>query len=201
VGRGRYIALEGGEGSGKSTQAARLAEAVGASLTHEPGGTRIGALVRAIVLDPAHTDLVDRAEALLYAADRAQHTAEVVRPALAVGRHVVSDRSAWSSIVYQGHGREMGLDEVRRLSDWATQGCWPDLVVLLDLDPAVAGRRLTGRLDRLELAGAGFHERVRTGFLDLAAADPKGWAVVDGGAEPDAVATAIRVVVRERLGL
>src|SRR5262245_4817755 len=199
--RGRFIALEGGEGSGKSTQAARLATALDAVATREPGGTRIGSLVRAIVLDPENHDLTDRAEALLYAADRAQHVVEVVRPALAAGRHVVSDRSAFASIVYQGHGRRMGIDEIRRLSDWAVDGCWPELVVLLDLEPGLARGRLTRALDRLETAGDGFHERVRAGYLQLAGADPERWVVIDADGPVDDVAATVRSTVRERLGL
>ena len=197
----RFIALEGGEGCGKSTQATRLANALGAVRTREPGGTRIGGIIRGIVLDPSRTELSDRAEALLYAADRAQHANEVIRPALAAGRHVVTDRSAWSSIVYQGHGRGMGVEEVRKLSDWAIDGCWPDLVVLLDIDPAVARARLHRDLDRLERAGEGFHDRVRAGYLDLAAADPSGWVVVDASGSVDEVGAAVRAAVQERLGL
>ena len=197
----RFIALEGGEGCGKSTQATRLADALGAVRTREPGGTRIGGIIRGIVLDPSRTELSDRAEALLYAADRAQHANEVIRPALAAGRHVVTDRSAWSSIVYQGHGRGMGVEEVRKLSDWAIDGCWPDLVVLLDIDPAVARARLHRDLDRLEQAGEGFHDRVRAGYLDLAAADPSGWVVVDASGSVDEVGAAVRAAVQERLGL
>jgi dTMP kinase len=198
--RGRYIAFEGGEGSGKTTQAARLATALGALLTGEPGGTKVGGLIRAIVLDPANGALADRAEALLYAADRAQHAAEVVRPALAAGRDVVSDRSAWSSVVYQGHGRGMDVDAVRRLSDWATLGCWPDLIVLLDVDAPTAAARMARALDRLERVGEGFHERVRSGFRALAAADPERWVVVDGRPDADAVATAVVTAVSERMG-
>jgi dTMP kinase len=199
--RGRFIAIEGGESSGKSTQAAKLAKALGAVATREPGGTHIGALVRAIVLDPANDDLTDRAEALLYAADRAQHAAEVVRPALAAGRHVVTDRSAFASLVYQGHGRGMGVDEIRKLSDWAVEGCWPELVVLLDLDPARAGARLDRDLDRLENAGDAFHERVRAGYLELAGADPRRWVVIDADRPISAVAAAVRRAVAEKLGL
>ncbi len=198
---GRFIALEGGDGCGKSTQAARLVAALDAVATREPGGTRIGAIVRGIVLDPANRELTDRAEALLYAADRAQHVAEVIRPSLAAGRHVVSDRSAWSSIVYQGHGRGMGVDDVRRLSDWAIDGCWPDLVVLLDIDPTLAGRRRSRDLDRLEMVDDAFSTRVRTAYLELAAADPKHWVVVDASADEDSVAAAVRRAVTERLGL
>jgi dTMP kinase len=197
----QYIAIEGGEASGKSTQAARLAASLDAVLTREPGGTRIGALVRAIVLDPAHAELADRTEALLYAADRAQHAAEVVAPALAVGRHVVSDRSAWSGLVYQGHARGMSVAEVRRLSDWAIGGRWPDLVVLIDAAPDVVAARLQRALDRIEAAGDDFHRRVREGFLRLAADDPGTWVVVDGSGHPDEVALAVRAAVRDRLGL
>jgi dTMP kinase len=197
---GRYIALEGGDACGKSTQTARLATALDAVITREPGGTRVGAMIRTIVLDAANTDLADRAEALLYAADRAQHAAEVLRPTLDAGRHVVSDRSAWSSIVYQGNGRGMGPEEVRRLSDWAVEGCWPDLVVLLDVDPAVAAQRRSGERDRLEQVDAAFSERVRAGYLALAEERPE-WVVVDAAEDEDAVAGAVRRAVAERLGL
>src|SRR5262249_26617438 len=138
---GRYIALEGGDACGKSTQVTRLAAVLDAVVTREPGGTRLGAIIRGILLDPANADLTDRTEALLYAADRAQHADELLRPTLAAGRHVVSDRSAWSSVVYQGHGRALSPEEVEGLSDWALAGCWPDLVVLLDIDPVVAAQR------------------------------------------------------------
>jgi dTMP kinase len=120
---------------------------------------------------------------------------------LAAGRHVVSDRSAFASIVYQGYGRGMGTDEIRRLSDWAVEGCWPELVVLLDVPPAQARRRLTRALDRLETAGDAFHERVRTGYLELAAADPDRWVVVDADRPIDVVAAHVRAAVRERLGV
>ena len=198
---GCYIALEGGDGCGKSTQATRLAAALDAVTTREPGGTRIGEMIRGILLDPANGELDDRAEALLYAADRAQHTAVVVQPALSAGRHVVSDRSAWSSIVYQGHGRGMGTEDVRRLSDWAIDHCWPDLVVLLDIDPSVAARRRSRDRDRLELVDATFSARVRNGYLELAATQPDRWIVVDAAPDVDTVAAAVRAAVRDRLGL
>ena len=159
-----YIALEGGDACGKSTQAVLLADALGALLTREPGGTTIGGLIRGVLLDPAHDAMVDRAEALLYAADKAQHVAEVVEPALAAGRDVVSDRSAWSSVAYQGFGRGLGGERVRAINDWALDGRWPDLVVLLDLDPSEMAKRLRRAPDRLEQAGDGFHERVRDGL-------------------------------------
>jgi dTMP kinase len=197
---GRYIALEGGDACGKSTQTARLASTLDAVETREPGGTRIGGIIRGIVLDPAHGELSDRAEALLYAADRAQHAAEVLRPALASGRHVVSDRSAWSSVAYQGFGRGMGADEVRRLADWALESRWPDLVVLLDIDPVVAARRRSRDLDRLEQVDHAFSQRVRDGYRELAANGPE-WVVVDASLDEETVAGAVRAAVAERLGL
>jgi dTMP kinase len=195
----RYIAFEGGDFSGKSTQARHLANELGAVLTREPGGTTIGGLIRGVLLDPTHTAMADRAEALLYAADRAQHHREVIEPALAEGRHVVSDRSAWSSVVYQGVARGLG-DEVRRVNDWAIGGRWPDVVVLLDVDPVLAAGRLTRDPDRLELAGDAFHQRVRQGYLDLAAADSEHWVVVDASVGPDELAIAVRDGLAARLG-
>jgi dTMP kinase len=197
----RFIAFEGGEACGKSTQARLLAEALGAVLTREPGGTAIGAELRALVLSPETRGLDDRAEALLMAADRAQHVAEVVRPALAEGRHVVTDRFAGSSIAYQGYARGLPADEIRGLSDWATAGCWPDLVVVLTVPTAVADRRLDGCLDRMEAEGAAFHARVLDGFLRQAEADAEHWVVLDGDRSVDAVHAAVRSVVRERLQL
>jgi dTMP kinase len=177
----RFIVFEGGEGSGKSTQAALLAHRLGAVLTHEPGGTSVGARVRAIVLDPAVGTALDvRAEALLMAADRAQHVAEVVRPALAAGRDVVSDRFSGSTLAYQGYARGIDVDELDRLSQWATGGLEPDAVVLLDVPPEVAAVRMTRVRDRMEAAGDDFHRRVVEGYRALAAADPERWRVVDG---------------------
>lgn len=198
----RYIALEGAEGCGKSTQAGWLADDLGAVLTREQGGTPIGRLIRGILLDPDHVELDHRAEALLNAADRAQHLVEVVAPALAAGRHVVSDRSVWSTLAYQGYGRGLPLDDVRRLNDWAIRGRWPDLAVLIDVTPArLAGRLSTRTLDRFEREELGFHERVRTGFAEMAAAEPERWVVVDGNGPPNVVRRALRAAVRERLGL
>ena len=177
---------------GKSTQAALLAQALDAVRTREPGGTRIGGMIRSIVLDPANHALADRAEALLSAADRAQHAAEVVRPALAAGRHVVSDRSAWSSVAYQGYGRGMDPEDVRGLSDWAIEATWPDLVVLLDID--VEGRRAAPPARPPRPHGGrrgGVLRQVTAGFAALAAADPGRWRVVDGSGSPDAVAARV----------
>lgn len=198
---GAYIAFEGTEGSGKSTHARRLAEALDAVATRETGGTPIGERLRAILHDTAVTDLDDRAEALIVAADRAQHFAQVVHPALAAGRDVVSDRSAHSSLAYQGHGRGLDLAELTHLNDWATGGRWPDLVVFLDVDDDVAASRLAKReLDRFERAGADFHARVVAGFRAMAAADPARWIVVRPDGPKDEVADQIRAEVLTRLG-
>jgi dTMP kinase len=199
--RGRFIAFEGGEACGKSTQAARLADALGAVLTREPGGTEIGAKLRALVLDPSTEGLDDRAEALIMAADRAQHVAEVVAPVLASGRHVVSDRFAGSSIAYQGHGRGLPVAEVRQLSEWATAGVWPDLVVLLDVPSAIADERLGATRDRMEAEPAAFHAAVLEGFRAQATDDPDRWVVLDGRGTIDEVAASVRAAVRERLQL
>jgi dTMP kinase len=199
---GRYIVFEGSEGCGKSTHASRLAEHLDAILTRETGGTAIGQRIRAILHDTSVTNLAHRAEALLAAADRAQHIEEVVAPALAAGRHVVSDRSVYSTLAYQGYGRGLPLDDVRHINEWAVAGHWPDLVVLLDVPLEVMMQRLKKReLDRFELEDDGFHRRVRDGFSAMAAADPDRWVVIDGQQSKDAVQTAIRTAVAERLGL
>ena len=194
-----FRSLEGPEGCGKSTQAKRLADAIGAVLTRETGGTAIGDRLRTILHDVTVTELDARAESLIVAADRAQHIAEVVRPALDAGHHVVSDRSVYSSLAYQGHGRELPIEELRSINDWAIRGTWPDLVVLLDVPSKVIAKRMkTRQLDRFERAGADFHARVLDGFAAMAAADPDHWAVVDASRSVAAVATAIRAIVRER---
>lgn len=198
----RYIALEGSEGCGKSTQAARLADALDAVLTRETGGTAIGQRIREILHDTTVTSLAPRAEALLTAADRAQHITEVVGPALAAGRHVVSDRSVYSTLAYQGYGRDLDVDEVRNLNNWALNGLWPDLVVLLDAPAEVLGERMRGRtLDRFERETIEFHRRVAEGFRAMAAADQTHWVVIDATASPGRVAELIRGAVRERLGI
>jgi dTMP kinase len=201
VGRGRFIAFEGGEGTGKSTQARLLATRLGALLTREPGGTGLGERIRHLVLDNDADPVAQRTEALLFAAARAQHVAEVIRPVLDSGRHVVTDRFLHSSVAYQGFGRGLPTGEIADLSRWATDGLVPDLVVLLEVAPAVAARRLDRPLDRLEATGDRFHDRVRAGFRELAAADPAGWVVLDGDEDVDALAATIEAVVRERLDL
>jgi dTMP kinase len=195
---GRFIAFEGGEGSGKSTQAARLARRLGAVLTHEPGDTPLGASVRAILLDDHDVEITPRAEALLMAADRAQHVVEVVRPALESGRTVVTDRFTGSSVAYQGYGRQLSPAEVTALSEWATDELWPDLVILLQVPTSVSAQRTGGARDRLEAAGDSFHRRVHDGFLAQAIADPERWAVVDGTQPEDDVAAAIWEIVSIR---
>lgn len=197
-----YIALEGSEGCGKSTHARRLGDAIGAVVTRETGGTPIGERLRAILHDTTVLDLDDRAETLIVAADRAQHMAEVVRPALSSGRHVVSDRSVYSTLAYQGYGRGLPLDEVRRINEWAMGDAWPDLVVLLTAPADVTTERMRRRqLDRFEQAGDDFHARVDRGFATMAELEPERWAVVDATPARDEVATAIRAIVKERLGL
>jgi dTMP kinase len=202
MGAGRYIAFEGPEGTGKSTHAARLGTHLGALVTRETGGTTIGMLIREILHDTEHHHLSHRAEALLTAADRAQHIDEVVAPALTAGRHVVSDRSVYSALAYQGYGRGLPLDEVRRLNQWAVDSWWPDLVLLLDAPPAVIERRMRGRrLDRFESEDAEFHRRVRAGFREMADADPHRWVIIDASSSFETVADAVHAAVRERLGL
>ena len=199
---GRYIALEGAEGCGKSTHAARLGEALDAVLTRETGGTHLGNEIRTLLHDPANTPLADKAEALLIAADRAQHLHELVRPALTTGRHVVSDRSAFSSLAYQGYGRGLPLEIVREISDWALDGHWPELVILIDVPVELLSERMAKRdLDRFEQADEAFHARVRAGFAEMAAADPDRWVVIDGTLEKDEVAHAIRTATLTRLGI
>jgi dTMP kinase len=197
-----YIAFEGAEGCGKSTHAARLAAELGALLTRETGGTAIGARIRAILHDTDVTDLADRAEALLTAADRAQHLEQLVLPTLAAGQHVVSDRTVYSTLAYQGYGRGLDVDELRNINGWAIGGHWPQLVLLLEVDPAVQAGRMHGReLDRFERESDDFHRRVREGFSHMAADDPTHWVVVDGNPSIDEVYGSIRTAVRDRLGI
>ncbi|RGE19373.1 dTMP kinase [Leucobacter sp. wl10] len=203
---GLFITFEGGDGAGKSTQAELLDawfEERGYEVvrTCEPGGTRLGSALRSLLLHGTVGEGFDevgavdpRAEALLYAADRAQHVANVVRPALERGAVVVQDRYIDSSLAYQGAGRVLDIAEVRRISDWAAQGLWPHLTVLLDLDPdtAAARRRARGGTsDRLESEADEFHRAVRSGFLALAQADPDRHLVLDASEAVDELHTAI----------
>jgi dTMP kinase len=191
----RFIVFEGGEGTGKSTQAALLAARIGAVLTHEPGGTALGALIRGLVLGRSGFEVDDRAEALLLAADRAQHVAEVIRPALARGDDVVSDRFTGSTLAYQGYARGLPVEELAWLSSWAAGGLEPDLVVLLDVPASVAATRMKREPDRMESAGAEFHGRVAAGYRSLAAAHPERWRVVDGSGSVSEVEALVKAVV------
>ncbi|MFF4865004.1 dTMP kinase [Streptomyces sp. NPDC001231] len=194
---GFFIALEGGDGAGKSTQAEALADWIRSKghevvLTREPGATPVGKRLRSILLDVSSQGLSHRAEALLYAADRAEHVDTVVRPALKRGAVVITDRYIDSSVAYQGAGRDLSPTEIARISRWATNGLVPHLTVLLDVSPETARERFTEAPDRLESEPAEFHARVRSGFLALAAADPGRYLVVDAGQEPEAVTTVVR---------
>ncbi|MFE4629157.1 dTMP kinase [Streptomyces mirabilis] len=194
---GFFIALEGGDGAGKSTQAEALAEWIRAKghevvVTREPGATPVGKRLRSILLDVSSAGLSHRAEALLYAADRAEHVDTVVRPALERGAVVISDRYIDSSVAYQGAGRDLSPTEIARINRWATNGLVPHLTVLLDVSPEAARERFTEAPDRLESEPVEFHTRVRSGFLTLAAADPGRYLVVDAAQEPEAVTTVLR---------
>jgi dTMP kinase len=194
---GFFIAVEGGDGAGKSTQVEALAEWIRGKghevvVTREPGATPIGQRLRAILLDVEAAGLSHHAEALLYAADRAEHVASVIRPALARGAVVISDRYTDSSVAYQGAGRDLAATEVARISRWATGGLVPHLTVLLDVSPETARERFTEAPDRLESEPSEFHQRVRAGFLALAAADPPRYLVIDAGQDQESVTTAAR---------
>lgn len=205
---GLFITLEGGDGSGKTTQASLLRdwlESEGRIVvrTREPGGTEVGVLIRDIVLHH-RGDVSPRAEALLYAADRAHHIATVVRPALERGEVIIQDRYLDSSVAYQGAGRVLGRDEIRDLSLWATERLLPDLTVLLDLDPETARARLDAAdkpFDRLEAERDEFHARVRAEYLALAAAEPERFLVLDASLPADEIAEAVRARVRALLAL
>ena len=203
---GLFITFEGGDGSGKSTQAGLLAQWLteqGRTVvrTREPGGSEVGVEIRNLVLH--HRGHIDpRSEALLYAADRAQHIATVVRPALERGDVVIQDRYFDSSVAYQGAGRVLDAKEIRDLSLWATESLLPDVTVLLDLDENVARTRLDAAdkpFDRLENEKAEFHSRVRAGFLALAKAEPKRFLVLDATQPIDELAQAIRSRVSQEL--
>ncbi|WP_103501994.1 MULTISPECIES: dTMP kinase [unclassified Streptomyces] len=197
AGTGFFIAVEGGDGAGKSTQVEALAEWIRGKghevvVTREPGATAVGQRLRTILLDVSSDGLSHRAEALLYAADRAEHVDSVVRPALARGAVVISDRYIDSSVAYQGAGRDLSSTEIARMSRWATDGLVPQLTLLLDVSPETARERFTEAPDRLESEPNEFHQRVRAGFLALAAADPARYLVIDAGQDPESVTTAAR---------
>ena len=200
---GLFIVLEGGDASGKSTQARQLADRLRSNgrdvvETFEPGATQTGAAIRALLLD-GDGPIDPMTEALLLAADRAQEVSDVIRPALARGADVVSDRFVPSSLAYQGVGRGLGVERVEELNRWATGGLEPDVVVVLDVDEAVATSRRAAPGDRLERAGAEFHAAVRAAYRTLGA--DRGWVVIDGNDDPELVSERVWAVVRERLGL
>jgi len=199
---GVLVTFEGVEGSGKSTQVARLRDYLesqgrAVEVTREPGGTPIGEAIREILLDPRNEAMTGTAELLLYEAARAQHVAQRIRPALEAGRIVLCDRFADSTTAYQGAGRVLAPEVVRRLHEVATEGFWPDLTVVVDVPSEVGLARVTqvGPFDRLEREGLSFHQRVRAGFLRLAEEEPGRVKVVDGTRSIDEVAGAIRALV------
>lgn len=206
--RGLFVAFEGGDGAGKSTQTGLLCDALqqrGFTVlrTREPGGTDIGEKLRALVLDHGHGTIDARTEALMFAAARAAHADQVIRPALERGEIVVTDRYIDSSVAYQGAGRSLGTDAVRSLNEWATDGLRPDLTVLLDVDPEQGReRRMAGEAaeDRLESEPDAFHARIRFAFLALAAASPESYLVLDARAPVTELARAILDRVQQLAG-
>ena len=198
--RGRFIVLEGGEGCGKSTQAALLAARLGAELTREPGGTPIGEQIRAILLDRSLGHLDARAELLLMGAARAQHVAERIRPTLEAGRDVVCDRFSGSTLAYQGFGRGLALGVVEAACALAADGLDPDLTVLLEVPAPLAASRRCGSPDRIEAEDDAFHARVSAGFARLAARDTEHWAVLDGTGTREEVHARVVAAVAGRLG-
>ena len=193
--RGVFVCFEGGEGSGKSTQARLLSQRLAEQgyvplLTFEPGDTPVGKELRRIVLSPETGELSHRTEALLYAADKAEHVDTVVQPALDRGEVVITDRYVDTLLAYQGSGRELRIEEVEEVARWATHGLRPHLTVVLDVDPVEGLGRFEGR-DRIEAEGLEFHDRARQSFLELAAADPDHYLVLDARHPVDEIAAAI----------
>lgn len=210
--KGKFITFEGIEGSGKSTQIVLLANYLKAhnrtvTLTREPGGTAIGDQVRKILLDPANTALVARAELLLYAAGRAQHLEELIRPELESGKVVLCDRFSDATLAYQGYGRGLDLEMIRALDRIVTGGMVPDMTILLDIDAATGLARARGRNSssgleaeaRFENEHVAFHDRVRRGYLTLASREPGRFFVLDATATPDQIQNRIRVIVGDVL--
>lgn len=192
--RGYWIAFEGTDGCGKSTQARRLSEELGAVLTFEPGNSGVGRKIREILLHDGGT-MDSRCEALLFAADRAEHMASIVRPNLEAGRHVVSDRSVWSSVIYQGVGRGLGVEEVIAQNRWATQETFPDIVVYLRNEVDETWKQLT-EPDRIEAEGTTFMHGIEKGFHEQAI--QRGWIIIERG-PVDEVAERVKTLVRARL--
>jgi dTMP kinase len=204
VHRGLLIAFEGGEGAGKTTQARLLAiwlreQGYDVIATHEPGATKVGMRLRALLLDTAHTGMSSRAETLMYAADRAEHVDTLIRPALERGAVVVTDRFVDSSLAYQGRGRNLPVAEIAGLNQWATGGLRPDLTILLDLPPMAGLVRRAPSADRLEAEPTEFHQRVREGFLALARAEPHRYLVLDATRPPEQLSREIQDRIRDML--
>lgn len=202
--RGAFICFEGGDSVGKSTQVGLLRawlteRGVSHLITRQPGGTTVGNELRRLLLDPAMGDVDPRAEALMYAADKAQHVHEVIVPALERGEVVVSDRYVDSMIAYQGAGRDLGVDEIGRIAWWAVGGVRPVLTILLDADPAQAVETIAAK-DRVEAAGNDLHRRARQLFLDLAAADPGRYLVLDARSSREDIAGRVRRRLEGLLG-
>ncbi len=206
---GRFITFEGGEGCGKSTQVRRLAEHLRATgrevvVTREPGGTRLAELIRSLLKDEREDPPCDRSELLLFLAARAQLVRNVIRPALEAGKWVVCDRFSDSTFAYQGYGRGLPLDVLRLVNGFACEDLAPDVTILLDVRPEVAEARMRRReaatntaADRIEQAGGGFHERLRAGFMELAAADPARIKVLDANGTPNEVWEKVLGVLKE----
>ena len=204
--RGRFISLDGLDGSGKSSQIGRLADwlrsrGLAVTTCRDPGSTAVGDAIRAILLDRHDLHLAPTAEMLLYMAARAQLVAEVVAPALARGEWVVSDRYLLANVVYQGHAGGLDPEEIRGVGSVATGGLAPDLVVVLDVDLETSARRLDRPLDKLETRGDGYRRRVREGYLAEAAREPGRTRVIDAAGNSEEVAAAIRAAVAERFEL
>ena len=201
---GLFVVFEGGDGVGKSTQVVELVSRlrnrrIEPVVTRQPGGTPIGEKLRELLLDPGHPELTARTEALVYAADKAQHVEEVILPALAQGKVVVCDRYVDSMIAYQGAGRVLDLAEVEQVARWATGGLRPDLTVLLDIDPAEAVANIRQQ-DRLEAAGLDFHRRARGHFLRLAGEDPERYLVLGARESRESIAERVAGKVLALLG-
>ena len=201
---GLFVVFEGGDGVGKSTQVVELVSRlrnrrIEPVVTRQPGGTPIGEKLRELLLDPGHPELTARTEALVYAADKAQHVEEVILPALAQGKVVVCDRYVDSMIAYQGAGRVLDLAEVEQVARWATGGLRPDLTVLLDIDPAEAVANIRQQ-DRLEAAGLNFHRRAREHFLRLAGEDPERYLVLGARESRESIAEKVAEKVLALLG-
>ncbi|OFE18843.1 dTMP kinase [Humibacillus sp. DSM 29435] len=201
---GFFVCFEGGDGAGKSTQVRLLTQALESDgrdvlVTRQPGGTELGTAIRQLVLHGNHVS--PRAEALLFAADKAHHVDELIRPALAAGQIVITDRYTDSSIAYQGAGRDLGADEIRVLQRWAVSGVLPDLTVVLDVTPQLGRARRGEQPDRLEAEADAFHEAVRQGFVDLAAREPDRYLVIDAGRPTDQIHAIVRARVERALAV